>query len=213
MVTAVSAPPSASADLLRKQLGLTKTVAGWLVRRGFVDVERTRRFLQPRLADLTSPDAMIDRSVVARRLAQAVRARERIAVFGDYDCDGITSAAILTEVLRRLGGDAVPLIASRFDGGYGVSSVAVQRILSSGARLLVTCDCGSSDHDSLALIAQQGVEVIVIDHHLVPDRPLPAVGFLNPHRPDCGFAYKGLASCGLALSVAAALRKELGVDL
>ncbi|MEY2931782.1 MAG: hypothetical protein RL033_2531 [Pseudomonadota bacterium] len=188
-------------------------MAGWLVRRGFVEVERTRRFLQPRLADLTSPDAMIDRSVVARRLAQAVRARERIAVFGDYDCDGITSAAILTEVLRRVGGDAVPLIASRFDGGYGVSSIAVQRILSSGARLLVTCDCGSSDHDSLALIAQQGVEVIVIDHHLVPERPLPAVGFLNPHRPDCGFAYKGLASCGLALSVAAALRKELGVDL
>lgn len=213
MVAAVSAPPSAAAELLRRQLGLTKTVAGWLVRRGFVDVERARRFLQPRLADLSAPDTMVDRSTVARRLAQAVRARERIAVFGDYDCDGITSAAILTEVLRRLGADAQPLIASRFDGGYGVSGAAVQRILGTGARLLVTCDCGSSDHESLALIAQHGVEVIVIDHHLVPDRPLPAVGFLNPHRPDCGFAYKGLASCGLALSVAAALRKELGVEL
>ncbi len=213
MVAAVSAPPSGPVELLRSQLGLTKTVAGWLVRRGFVDVERTRRFLQPRLADLSPPDAMIDRSAVARRLAQAVRARERIAVFGDYDCDGITSAAILTEVLRRLGADAMPLIASRFDGGYGVSSSAVQRILGTGARLLVTCDCGSSDHESLALIAQRGVEVIVIDHHLVPDRPLPALGFLNPHRPECGFAYKGLASCGLALSVAAALRKELGVEL
>jgi single-stranded-DNA-specific exonuclease len=200
-------------ELLRRQLGLTRTVAGWLVRRGFVDVERTRRFLQPRLADLSAPDAMLDRNTVARRLAQAVRARERIAVFGDYDCDGITSAAILTEVLRRLGADAQPLIASRFDGGYGVSSAAAQRILSTGARLLVTCDCGSSDHESLAFIAQQGLEVIVIDHHLVPERPLPALGFLNPHRPGCGFPYKGLASCGLALSVAAALRKELGVEL
>ena len=120
------------------------TEAGWLVRRGFVDVERTRRFLQPRLAELSSPDAMVDRETVARRLAQAVRARERIAVFGDYDCDGITSAAILTEVLRRVGADALPLIASRFDGGYGVSGAAVQRILSTGARLLVTCDCGSA---------------------------------------------------------------------
>jgi single-stranded-DNA-specific exonuclease len=188
-------------------------VAGWLVRRGHVEVEGARRFLQPRLADLSSPEAMVDRSAVAQRLARAVRNRERIAVFGDYDCDGITSAAILTEVLRRLGGDAVPLIASRFDGGYGVSAAASRRIIESGARLLVTCDCGSSDHDSLEQLGRSGLDVIVIDHHLVPERALPALGFLNPHRPDCGFAYKGMASCGLALSVAAALRKELGVQL
>jgi single-stranded-DNA-specific exonuclease len=212
-VAAVSAPLSTPAALLSRQLGVTQTVAGWLVRRGLLDVERARRFLQPRLADLSAPDAMVDRGAVAARLAAAVRARERIAVFGDYDCDGITSAAILTEVLRRLGGDAVPLIASRFDGGYGVSASAARRIVETGARVLVTCDCGSSDHDSLEQIGQRGIDVIVIDHHLVPERVLPALGFLNPHRPECGFAYKGLASCGLALSVAAALRKELGVQI
>lgn len=212
-MAAVSAPLSTPAALLSRHLGLTKTVAGWLVRRGQFDVEGARRFLQPRLADLSSPDAMVDRQAVARRLAAAIRARERIAVFGDYDCDGITSAAILTEVLRRLGGDAVPLIASRFDGGYGVSASAARRIVETGARVLVTCDCGSSDHESLEQIGQRGLDVIVIDHHLVPERTLPALGFLNPHRPECGFAYKGMASCGLALSVAAALRKELGVQL
>lgn len=170
-------------------------------------------FLNPRLADLTAPDGMADRAAVARRLADAIRSRERIAIFGDYDCDGITSAAILTEVVRVLGGQATPLLASRFDGGYGVSGAAVQRILDTRARLLVTCDCGSSDHDSLERLASHGIEAVVIDHHLVPERALPALGFLNPHRKDCGFAFKGLASCGLALSIAAALRKELGVDL
>jgi single-stranded-DNA-specific exonuclease len=213
MVPALSAPPAAVAQLLRQRLGLSRTLSGWLARRGYSDPERAQRFLQPRLADLSSPDGMVDRGAVARRLARAIRARERIAVFGDYDCDGITAAAVMTEVLRRLGGDAVPLIASRFDGGYGVSPAAVRRIVETGARVLVTCDCGSSDHEGLAQIGQSGLDVIVIDHHLVPERALPALGFLNPHRPDCGFPYKGLASCGLAFSVAAALRKELGVEL
>ncbi|HEV8247913.1 MAG TPA: DHHA1 domain-containing protein, partial [Polyangiaceae bacterium] len=90
---------------------------------------------------------------------------------------------------------------------------AVRKIESSGAKLLVTCDCGSSDHACLAELRAHGIDVIVIDHHLVPDEPLPALAFLNPHRPDCGFAYKGLASCGLALSVAAAVRSELGREL
>jgi single-stranded-DNA-specific exonuclease len=156
---------------------------------------------------------MADRERVAERLARAVRASEHVVVFGDYDCDGITSAAIVTEVIRALGGRATPLIASRFEGGYGVSGPAVDKILALGPALLVTCDCGSSDHATLSRVSEAGVDVIVIDHHLVPDRPLPALGFLNPHRPECNFGYKGLASCGLALSVAAALRKALGATL
>lgn len=213
MLAAVSAPLSPSAELLSRHLGLSKTIAGWLARRGHLDVALVERFLSPRLADLTQPDKMADRGAVTSRLAQAIRRGERVAVFGDYDCDGITSAAIMTEVLRALGGDAVPLIASRFDGGYGVSRAATRRILETSPRVLVTCDCGSSDHETLAEIVARGVDVVVIDHHLVPDQALPAIGFLNPHRQDCGFAYKGLASCGLALSIAAALRKELHTDL
>ncbi len=213
MLAAVSAPLSPSAELLCRGLGLTRTVAGWLTRHGHSDLPRVERFLNPRLAELTPPDHMADRGVVTQRLAEAVRRRERIAIFGDYDCDGITSAAIMTEVVQALGGDAVALIASRFDGGYGVSPGAVRRILATGARLLVTCDCGSSDHETLTELVGRGIDVVVIDHHLVPDKPLPALGFLNPHRPDCGFPYKGLASCGLALSIAAGLRKELKVEL
>lgn len=205
--------PSDDARSLGRALSLTTTVAEWLIRRGHADSDVTRRFLDPRLAHLSDPSAMADRAVAADRLAHAIRRGGRIAVFGDYDCDGITSAAIMTEVLRALGGDVTPLLASRFDGGYGVSTAAADRILESGARTLVTCDCGSSDHASLERLASRGVETVVIDHHLVPDEPLPAVAFLNPHRPDCGFSYKGLASCGLALSVGAALRAALGRTL
>jgi single-stranded-DNA-specific exonuclease len=213
MLADVPAPPPSLAELLSQRLGLSRTMAAWLSRSEQTDVDTIERFLNPRLAGLTRPDEMADRDAVAGRLARAIRKGELVAVFGDYDCDGITSCAIMTEVLRALGGRAVPLIASRFDGGYGVSPAAAQRILASRASVLVTCDCGSSDHVTLRALTAQGLDVVVIDHHLVPDEPLPAVGFLNPHRPDCGFAYKGLASCGLALSIAAALRKALGVDL
>lgn len=202
----------AARDLARG-LSLSLTVCEWLAGRGLRDVEGVRRFLSPRLAELTSPVAMLDRQAAAERIARAIRARERIAVFGDYDCDGITAAAVLSELLRSLDGDVTTLIASRFEGGYGVSPEAVARIRATGATLLVTCDCGSSDHVSLAALKAAGVDVIVIDHHLVPEEPLPALAFLNPHRPECGFPYKGMASCGLAMSVGAAVRAVLGRTL
>jgi single-stranded-DNA-specific exonuclease len=205
--------PGAGARQLGRALGLSLTIAEVLHRRGYGDAQRARRFLEPRLAHLTSPEQMADRDTAAARLARAVRKKERICVFGDYDCDGITATATLVEVLRALGGEAVALLSSRFDGGYGVSRAATARILDSGAQLLVTCDCGSSDHQQLERVRAHGLDVLVIDHHLVPDEPLPAVAFLNPNRPDCGYPYKNLASCGLVLSLAGALRKELGQEL
>ncbi len=209
----VRSPPSARARELALGLGVSVTLGELLERRGHRDVELTRRFLNPRLSELTAPHAMADRSLAAERLAAAIRAGQRIAVFGDYDCDGMTSAAIMTEIIEALGGTVQTFIASRFEGGYGVSSVAVEKILASGAQLVVTCDCGSSDHVSLARFRDAGVDCVVIDHHLVPEEALPALAFLNPHRPECGFPYKGMASCGLALSIGAALRGALGREL
>lgn len=205
--------PSALARELALGLGVTVTLGNLLERRGHQELEATRRFLNPRLAELTPPDGMADRVLAAERIARSIRAGELIAVFGDYDCDGMTSAAIMTEVIEALGGRAVTFIASRFEGGYGVSGAAVDKVLASGAPLLVTCDCGSSDHASLDRLRRSGVDCVVIDHHLVPEEALPAVAFLNPHRPECAFPYKGLASCGLALSIGAALRTALGREL
>lgn len=208
-------PNSASSEArsLARALGVTITLGDVLHRRGYSDEAKTRRFLDPRLSDLSSPRQMAGRASAIDRITRAVRARERMVVFGDYDCDGITSVAILTEVIRELGGEVIPLLADRFRGGYGVSDQAADMIRAAGGTLLVTCDCGSSDHVRLERLARDGMDAVVIDHHLVPDEPLPAVAFLNPNRPDCPFEYKHLASCGLALSLAAGLRTGLGRDL
>lgn len=208
-------PGEASSDALElaRALGFSITAADVLHRRGRRADDATKRFLEPRLSHLTPPDAMADRELSADRIARAVRARERICVFGDYDCDGITATAIMTGMLRALGAEVVPLLATRLEGSYGLSAPALQRVLATGATLLITCDCGSSDHPRLAAVRARGVDAIVIDHHLVPAEPLPAFSFLNPHRPECGFPYKGMASCGLALSLGAAVRRALGAEL
>jgi single-stranded-DNA-specific exonuclease len=156
---------------------------------------------------------MADRALASERIARAIRAKERIVVFGDYDVDGTTSAVILSEVIAVLGGEVRTLIADRFHGGYGLSDEALDRCLAERPGLLVTCDCGSSDHERIAKATATGIDVIVVDHHLVPEEALPALAFLNPHRPECGFAYKGLCSAGLAFSLGAALRSELGAQL
>lgn len=112
-----------------------------------------------------------------------------------------------------LGATVRPLLANRFAGGYGLSQPALERCLAQRPSLIVTCDCGSSDHARIEEANRQGVDVVVIDHHLVPADPLPAFAFLNPHRPECGFPYKGMASAGLAFSVAAAVRAKLSPKL
>jgi single-stranded-DNA-specific exonuclease len=208
-------PPHAGEEAiaLARDLGVTRTAAAVLVARGLRGVEESTRFLEPRLAHLSPPDAMMDRGEAVARIARAVQARERICVFGDYDADGVTAAALLTDVLRALGAEVVVLLADRFDGGYGFSGPALARVRDTGASLLVTCDCGSSDHERLEQARAAGIDAVVIDHHRVPDSPLPAVAFLNPHRPGCGFPYKGLASVGLALSIGAGVRGQLGVAL
>lgn len=207
-----AADPQAAAELGRA-VGVGPTVGQLLLHRGLVEPEAARAFLSPRLRDLTPPDGMIDRDLAADRLARAVRAGERIAVFGDYDVDGVTSAAILGDVLEALGGDVVTLAGNRFEGGYGFSREALQRCREAGAKVIVTCDCGSSDHERIVEARRDGIDVIVVDHHLVPEEPLPALAFVNPHRPECAHPYKHMASAGLAFSIAAALRQRLHADL
>jgi single-stranded-DNA-specific exonuclease len=197
------------AEALATALGVSPGVAQLLLRRGLSGAEDATRFLDPRLADLTSPLSMADRGRACERLAEAVARRERIVVYGDYDVDGTTSAAILSSILRELGGDVRAYVGNRFEGGYGLSDYALDRALADAPRVLVTCDCGSSDHPRVARARERGVDVVVVDHHLVPSEPLPAYAFLNPHRPDCLFPFKGLCSAGLALSVGAGVRAIL----
>ena len=202
-----------AARMLADACGLGLTAAQVLLHRGVRDAEEARPFLDSTLRGLSSPEPMADRALASERITRAIRAGERIVVFGDYDVDGTTSAVILSEVIAALGGDVRVLIADRFHGGYGLSDQGLDRCFAERPGLLVTCDCGSSDHERIVKARAQGVDVIVVDHHLVPEEALPALAFLNPHRPECGFAYKGLCSAGLAFSLGAALRSEMGAKL
>jgi single-stranded-DNA-specific exonuclease len=194
------------AAALGGELGLGATIAQVLLHRGADDAAKAAAFLAPRLRDLADPRSMSGLEAAIERIASAIRRGERIVVFGDYDVDGTTSAAILALAVEAFGGDVRALVAHRFEGGYGLSDLALERCLSLSPSLLVTCDCGSSDHERVAKASARGVDVVVIDHHLVPEEALPAVAFLNPHQPGCAFPYKGLASAGLAFVVAARLR-------
>lgn len=207
-----SCDPLAARELSRA-VKVAPALAQVLLHRGYADEPSAREFLNCRLAGLTLPDTMADRGLAADRIARAIRARERIAVFGDYDVDGTTSAVILADIIEQLGGTVSVAVGNRWVGGYGLSEPALERVLESRPSLLITCDCGSSDHERIASAVKRGVDVIVVDHHLVPAQPLPALAFLNPHRAECGFAYKGLASAGLVLSLGAAVRAVLRSSL
>jgi single-stranded-DNA-specific exonuclease len=192
-------------------LGLSPLAAQLLLNRGIADPELARRYLDPRLADLRRPDGELPMKGFAQavdRLERALTQNETIGLFGDYDVDGVTSCAVLAIFLREAGARVVPRVASR-NAGYGFGVADVAAFHDAGCALVVTSDCGTSDHEALAEARRRGVEVIIVDHHQVPDREPEALALLNPHQPGCRFPFKGLASVGVAFYLAAALRTRL----
>jgi single-stranded-DNA-specific exonuclease len=198
----------ASTRELAASLGVRGLTARVLALRGYSTPEAASRFLSPRLADLRPPDGMADLEIAIDRIVRAVRADERVAVFGDYDVDGLTTAAILTLMLRALGVEVLVRMAKRASG-YGFSPTDAAEFGAQGCSLVLTGDCGTSDDEAIEFCRRQAVDVIVIDHHHVPTGERRALALLNPHREDDEFCFKGLASCGVAFYLAAAVRTRL----
>ncbi len=144
------------------------------------------------------------------RLRQAIHGGEPVAVFGDFDVDGVTASALLTDGLRRLGGKVVPYIPDRFAEGYGLNVAALDTLRQAGIRLVVTVDCGTSSLSEVEHAVQQGMEVIILDHHTVPPQLPAAVATVNPKRPDSRYPEPELASVGLAYKLVGALYEALG---
>ncbi len=174
------------------------------------DLDRHRR---PTLRDfLPDPSVFRDMDVAAARLADAVIAREAIAVYGDYDVDGATSAALLIRFLQMCGSTARAYIPDRLLEGYGPTGPALVRLGAEGARLVVTVDCGAMAHDALAMAAAAGVAVIVVDHHKCDEVLPPCVALVNPNRldeSDAGAAHGHLAAVGMAFLLAVATARDL----
>lgn len=208
-------PPASDPSLvavLETELHLPPVVCRLLVARGHADPDRAKRFLRPRLEQLHSPSAMLDLDQAVERLARAVRARETILVHGDYDVDGICSTTLLTRAIRAFGGVAQPFIPRRIEDGYDLSAAGVAAAIDAGARVVVTCDCGTSARTPVAALCAAGIDVIVSDHHL-PGGPLPdCLAVLNPRRPHCDYPDKDLAAVGVAFKLALELARALGAS-
>jgi single-stranded-DNA-specific exonuclease len=199
----------AVAAALASEAKLRPLTARVLVGRGIARADLVSKFLEPRLGDLRRPEGMADLERAIDRLVAALAAGETIGVFGDYDVDGVTTAATLASALRALGGKVIARAASRH-AGYGLGVEDVARFAAEGCRVLVTGDCGTSDHEALRAGRERGLDVIVIDHHELPSGESAAYALVNSRRPDDTFPFKGLASCGVAFYLAAALRTRLG---
>jgi single-stranded-DNA-specific exonuclease len=196
-------------QVLGARLGVRPLMARMLVSRGLVELESVGRFLNPRLQDLRPPAGIRDLDLALDRLCHALDGHERLGVFGDYDADGVTSAALLTGALRAFGGAVIPRVASRH-AGYGLPVAAIEDFAEAGCRVVVTGDCGTSDVEALTRARALGLDVIVIDHHQVPSGEKLAHALINPFQDGDAFPFKGLASCGIAFYLMAALRSRLG---
>ena len=195
---------SQSAELAR-ELGISPTTARLLCIRDLADPATAKRFLSPSLADLHDPFLLADMREAVERILGAIARKERIAIHGDYDVDGVTSTVILRRALELLGADVVHFIPERLRDGYGLQPAAVERLHAEGARLIISVDCGIRAAEAADHARALGVDLIITDHH-EPDTSLPrAVAVINPKRHDCGYPDKNLAGVGVALKLVQAL--------
>jgi single-stranded-DNA-specific exonuclease len=200
------------ASALAAALNLHPTVARLLCLRGLGDVEEASRFLNPSLDHLHDPYKLTGMSAAVSRIEEAIGRRERIAIHGDYDVDGITSTVILRRAIELLGGDVTHFIPERLRDGYGLQPAAIERLHADRVRLIVSVDCGIRSAEAARRARELGVDLIVTDHH-EPDGELPvALAVINPKRHDCSYPDKHLAGVGVALKVVQALCARAGRD-
>ena len=194
---------------IAEQLALPEIVGRLLAQRG-IDRDHAPGFLAPRLRDqLPDPSHLRDMEAAVVRLVRAVLGGETIAVFGDYDVDGATSAALLVRFFAAIGGRTQVYVPDRLREGYGPNTPALLRLREEGARVFVTVDCGTNAHLPLAEAAEAGLEIIVIDHHVAEPLLPRAAAIVNPNRLDEGSPHGGLAAVGVAFLLVVALNRAL----
>ena len=195
----------AATAALASALKIPPIVAQLLCLRGHGDPEAADRFLQPSLSHLNDPFRLAGMSEAVERLLGAIARKERIAIHGDYDVDGVTSTVIMRRALEMLGADVFHFIPQRLTDGYGLQPATVDRLHASGAVVIVSVDCGIRGEDAARRARELGMDLIITDHH-EPDTTLPpAFAIINPKRSDCTYPDKNLAGVGVALKLVHAL--------
>jgi single-stranded-DNA-specific exonuclease len=172
--------------------------------RGVTDPAQVESFLQANYADLHDPLLLLSMDRAVERIKQARQHKQRIAVYGDFDTDGVTGVTLLYQALTGIGFDVLPYIPKRIEEGYGLNEAAVEQ-LASKVGLLITVDCGISNVAEIALAQSLGLDVIVLDHHTPPATLPDAYAIVNPKQPGCRYPYKMLAGVGIAFKLVQAL--------
>jgi single-stranded-DNA-specific exonuclease len=199
-----------AASTLADALNVSPTTARLLAMRGLTDPDEAARFLNPSLDQLYDPYRLAGLECAAERLMAAIANRERVAVHGDYDVDGITSTVILRRALELLGGDVTHFIPERLTDGYGLQPGTIDRLHAEGVRLIVSVDCGIRGAEAARRARELGVDLIITDHHEPGDQLPDCCAVVNPKRHDCTYPDKNLAGVGVALKLVQALCAKAG---
>ncbi|MCR4812514.1 MAG: single-stranded-DNA-specific exonuclease RecJ [Bacteroidales bacterium] len=201
-------------ERLAGELGVDRVIATLLVERGVRTFEEARRFFRPSLEHLHDPFLMKDMEKAVERIERALRAKERIMVYGDYDVDGTSAVAVVYGFLHSLTDNIDFYIPDREREGYGISFEGVDYAKKTGVRLIIALDCGIKAVEQVDYAAEAGIDFIIGDHHLPGDSIPQAVAVLDPKRADCPYPYKELSGCGIGFKIVEAImEKNFGVKL
>ena len=184
--------------------GCAPLTAMVLASRGITSPEKAKTYLTCS-CPMPDPFSMRDMDMAAGRLSLALQNGEKIAVFGDYDVDGITATCLLTDFIRTLGGDCIPYIPGRLEEGYGLNPIAINQLHDEGVKLIVTVDCGITALAEAQMCKDLGIDLVITDHHECKKELPDAIAVVDPHRPDCRYPHKDLSGVGVAFKLASAI--------
>lgn len=207
------AGPAPSARDLERELGCSPFAARLLLQRGIQSIEEASRFLNPSLDDLPDASLLPDAEAAAERIVQAIVRKEPIIIHGDYDSDGVTSAALWTRLLTRLQANVQVHVPHRILDGYDLRRSFIENARRRSIRLIITCDCGIQRCDEVELARSYGIDVIITDHHRPAERIPRAVAVVNPNRSDAVYPFRQLSGAGVAFRTGELVVRKLGLNV
>ena len=205
----------ATVEHLSKELELPTVLTNLLVQRGIDTTEKAKKFFSPSLDDLHDPFLMKDMDKAVERIERAVKAGEKVMIYGDYDVDGTTAVALVYKFLSQIGHKNLSFyIPDRYVDGYGISIRSIEHALRKGVTLVIALDCGIKAVEKVAYAKERGVDFIICDHHLPAEEIPQAVAVLDPKRTDCNYPFDELSGCGVGFKLvqAYALRNNIEFD-
>ncbi|MCX6601100.1 MAG: single-stranded-DNA-specific exonuclease RecJ [bacterium] len=208
----VESRPHEEIERLSRESRIPYTIARILINRGIETPEQVERFFNPSNTHLHDPFLMRDMEPAVERIVKALGRRERIAIYGDYDVDGITAASMLYLFLKDLGGDVVPYIPNRQNEGYGISETGILELGKGGAGLIVSVDCGITSIAEARIARAHGIDLIISDHHEPGDLLPEALALCDPKREGCEYPFKELSGVGVAYKIAQGIAQRLNLE-